>query len=88
MSSNANGTDAEAETEEKRQARIHVITLSLHSTASHSYHTRRSYLSVHARRAEHRIPAKAYCLSVTFTPFSTFSLSIAAWVMGLLDVSP
>lgn len=68
--------------------RTHVITLSLHSTASHSYHTRRSYLSVQARRAEHQIPAKAYYFSVTFTPFSTFSLSIAAWVMGLLDVSP
>ena len=67
--------------------RTHVITLSLHSTASHSYHTRRSYLSVQARRAEHRIPAKAYYFSVTFTPFSTFSLSIAAWVMGLLDTS-
>ena len=63
-----------------------MVTLSLHSTASHSYHTRKCRSSTHL--AAYQTATTLHSGNMSFTPLIAFSFSIAALVMSLFGSVP
>jgi hypothetical protein len=87
VSRNINYADLEAARTRRAESGQRTIVsskVSLHSTASQSYHTSRRYLS--ANRAAHDNAVRPYfwLFNSIFTPFSAFSFSTAAVVKALL----
>jgi hypothetical protein len=69
----------------RKQSKNDRLNVPLYSTASNSYHPRRSYLS--ADHAAYRTAARPHSRSETSTPVSAFSFSIAALLTGLLELA-